>query len=61
MEIAKSKGKKGGRPQITKEEIPTVFFKHYPICAAGKMNVGEPARVYELSRPTVYRYLHLMK
>ena len=36
MENAKAKGKKVGRPQTTKEDIPAVFFKHYPTCAAGK-------------------------
>lgn len=51
MQNAKAKGKKIGRPQLSKDDIPTVFFKHYPTYAAGKMNVSE------LSRPTVYRYL----
>ena len=57
MENAKAKGKKIGRPQTTKEDIPTVFFKHYPTYAAGKMNMSELARVCGLSRPTVYKYL----
>ena len=59
MENAKAKGKKIGRPQTTKEDIPTVFFRHYPTFAAGKMNVSELARVCGLSRPTVYKYLKL--
>lgn len=57
MENAKAKGKKIGRPQTTKEDILTVFFKHYPTYAAGKMNISELARVCGLSRPTVYKYL----
>lgn len=61
MENAKSKGKKIGRPCVTKDDIPTVFFKHYPTYVAGKMNVSELARVCGLSRPTVYKYLHLLK
>lgn len=61
MENAKAKGKKIGRPKTTKEDIPAVFFKHYPTYAAGKMNVSELARVCGLSRPTVYKYLRMVE
>lgn len=57
---AKAKGKKVGRPQTTKEDIPAVLFRHYPMYVAGKMNVSELTRVCGLSRPTVYKYLKLM-
>ena len=60
MENAKSKGKRIGRPQTTKEDIPTVFYKHYPAFVAGTMNLTELARVCGLSRPTVYKYLKMM-
>ena len=30
MENAKSKGKRIGRPHTTKENIPPIFYKHYP-------------------------------
>ena len=30
MDNAKSKGKKIGRPTITADDIPSVFYKHYP-------------------------------
>ena len=56
---AKSKGKQIGRSPITKEDIPTIFYKHYPAFAAGKMNVSELARICDLSRPTIYKYLRL--
>lgn len=59
MENAKAKGKKVGRPQTTKDDIPTVFYKHYPTYVAGKMNLSELARVCGLSRPTVYKYLKI--
>ena len=60
MENAKTKGKKVGRPQTTKENIPANFFKHYPAYAAGNINVSELARICGLSRPTVYKYLKLI-
>jgi DNA invertase Pin-like site-specific DNA recombinase len=61
MANAKAKGKRIGRPQTTKDDIPAVFFKHYPTYASGKMNVSELARVCGLSRPTVYKYISLIK
>ena len=60
MANAKAKGKPIGRPKTTKDDIPAVFFKHYPALMAGKMNVSELARVCGLSRPTVYKYLKMM-
>ena len=60
MENAKAKGKRIGRPPITKEDIPAVFMKHYPAFVDGKMNVSELARVCGVSRPTVYKYLNLL-
>ena len=61
MANAKAKGKKIGRKPTTKEDIPAVFYKHYPAYAAKKMNVSELARVCKLSRPTVYKYLSLIQ
>ena len=60
MANAKEKGKKIGRPQTTKDDIPAIFYKHYPALMAGTMNVSELARVCGLSRPTVYKYLRLI-
>ena len=60
MANAKAKGIKAGRKATTKEDIPSVFYKHYPAYAAKKMNVSELARVCRLSRPTVYKYLKLI-
>ena len=61
MANAKDKGVKIGRKPTTKEDIPSVFYKHYPVYAAKKMNVSELARVCKLSRPTVYKYLKLIQ
>ena len=60
MQNAREKGKKIGRPQTTRDDIPANFYKHYPAYAAGNMNVSELARVCGLSRPTVYKYLKLI-
>lgn len=60
MANAKAKGKKISRPQTTKDDIPSVFYRHYPTYTAGKLNTSELARVCGLSRPTVYKYLKLV-
>lgn len=60
MQNARDKGRKIGRPQTTKDDIPANFYKHYPSYAAGNMNVSELARICGLSRPTVYKYLKLI-
>ena len=61
MQNAKVKGKQIGRRPTTKDDIPAVFYKHYPTYIAGKMNVSELARICELSRPTVYKHLRLIE
>ena len=61
MANAKAKGKKIGRRPTTKDDIPAVFYRHYPAYAAGRLNVSELARVCGLSRPTVYKYLQLFQ
>ena len=58
---AKAKGRKVGRPHLTKDDIPPLFMKHYPALVDGKMNVSELARVCEVSRPTVYKYIKMMR
>ena len=57
---AQLKGKKLGRRPTTKDDIPPIFYKHYPAFVAGTINVSEFARVCGLSRPTVYKYLKLV-
>ena len=61
MENARAKGKKIGRKPTTKDDIPAVFYKHYPAYMTGGMNVSELARVCGLSRPTVYKYIKLLR
>ena len=57
---SKAKGRKLGRRPTTKDDIPAIFYKHYPALIAGTMNVSELARICGLSRPTVYKYLKLI-
>lgn len=61
MANAKAKGAKIGRPQVTAEEIPSVFYRHYPAFKKGSLNISELARVCNLSRTTVYKYISLLE
>ena len=61
MANAKARGARVGRPHTTRDDIPAIFYQHYPTYLAGQMNVSELARVCGLSRPTVYKYLKMMK
>ena len=61
MENAKAKGAKIGRPRVTKDDIPAIFYRHYPAFVAGSMNIAEFARVCDMSRTTIYKYLEMLK
>ena len=61
MANAKAKGSIIGRPHTTKEDIPTLFYKHYPSYKAGALNKSELARICALSRSSVYKYLALLE
>ena len=61
MENARAKGANIGRPQVTKEDIPSIFLRHYPSLKSGKLNVSELARVCDMSRTTVYKYVSLLE
>lgn len=61
MENARAKGANIGRPQLTKEDIPATFLRHYPSLKSGKLNVSELARVCDMSRTTVYKYVSLLE
>ena len=60
MANAKAKGRRIGRPHTTKDDIPAIFYKHYPAFMKGEMNLSELARICGLSRPTVYKYVGMM-
>ncbi len=61
MAKARAKGRAIGRPQTTKDDIPTNFLKHYPAYKNKQLNLSELARVCGLSRTTVYKYLELLE
>ena len=61
MENAKAKGKQIGRPQVTADDVPSGFLRHYPAYKGGQLNVSELARVCNISRTTAYKYINLLE
>ena len=61
MANAKAKGKLIGRPQVTADTIPAIFYRHYPAYRSGQLNISEFARVCGVSRTTIYKYLSIVR
>ncbi len=61
MENAKAKGKVIGRPTTTVDDIPSIFYKHYPKYIKGEINKKEFSRLCDLSYPTIYKYLSIVE
>ena len=61
MENARAKGRQIGRPQVSKEDIPATFLRHYPAYKSKQLNVSELARVCDISRTTAYKYIGLLE
>lgn len=57
MRNAVAKGKRIGRPEVTREDLPASFWKYQGLFREGKITVSEYARLMECSRTTVYKYL----
>ncbi len=61
MENAKAKGKIIGRPKTTIDNIPSIFYKYYPMFNSGNINLSEFSRLCGMTRATIYKYLKLVE
>lgn len=61
MENARAKGKIIGRPSTTADDVPPIFYRHYPKYKNGEINKSELARLCSVSNPTVYKYLKIIE
>ena len=61
MDNAKAKGKSIGRPAVTADSIPGIFYKHYPKYKQGEINKKEFSRLCNLLYPTIYKYLSIIE
>ncbi len=61
MENAKAKGKPVGRPRTTIDHIPPAFTKFYPAYKNGSLTATEYARVVNVGRTTLYKYIKIVE
>ena len=61
MANAKAKGKHIGRPKTDYERIPEKVKRYYPKYTTHVINMSEYARLCEVSRPTLYKYIGIME
>ena len=61
MVNARAKGKAIGRPAVTADDIPAIFYRHYPKYKKGEINKKEFSRLCDVSYPTIYKYLNLVE
>lgn len=61
MQNAKEKGKTIGRPKLTRERIPDLFYRYYPLYKNKEINITELSRLCQKSRNTIYKYLDIIE
>lgn len=61
MENARAKGKRIGRPETTRDDIPAVFYRHYETYRTGGINKSEFARICNISRNTLDKYIRIAR
>ncbi len=61
MANAKAKGKQIGRPTLTPDTLPDEFYRKLPLYRAKQLNKQEFARLIQVSRPTLDKYLKLVE
>ena len=58
---AKAKGVRLGRPKKTAADVPVQVREHWPEFKMGKITAAGFAKLTGLSRPTVYKYIRLLR
>ena len=58
---SREKGIIGGRPRTTKENIPDIFYKYYPMYKSGQLNKVEFIKITGLSRSSKYKYIEIVE
>lgn len=54
-------GKTLGRPKTTKDNIPDLFYKYYPMYKSNQINKKEFSRLSKLSYPSIYKYIDIVE
>mgnify|MGYP004521125187 CR=1 FL=1 len=59
MKNAVAKGKKIGRPETSKEDLPDKFWKYYSMYNKKQINITDFAKILDSSRTTIYKYIKI--
>lgn len=58
---SREKGIIGGRLRTTKENIPDIFYKYYPMYKSSQLNKVEFSKITGLSRSYIYKYIEIVE
>lgn len=58
---SRERGVIGGRPRTTRDTIPEVFYKYYPMYRNSQITKVEFSRISGLSRSSIYKYIKLVE
>lgn len=61
LKNAVKSGKTLGRSKTTKEDIPDLFYKYYPMYKNNQINKKEFSRLSKLSYPSIYKYIDIVE
>jgi len=61
MANAKAKGKIVGRPTTSIEDVPGAVIKSYKLLKNGKINKSECARMCDITRPSLDKYIKIIQ
>lgn len=61
LAASREKGIIGGRPKTTKENIPDIFYKYYPMYKSNQLNKVEFSKITGLSRSSIYKYIDIVE
>lgn len=61
MQNARAKGKQIGRPTTTSDDIPQIFYRHYPKYTNGEINKADFSRLCDISYPTILKYIKIVQ
>lgn len=61
MKNAAAKGKKIGRPRLTRDGLPDKFWKYYAMYEQRLINITEFSQMMKCTRATIYKYIQIAK
>ena len=61
LKNARKEGRVGGRPRTTKNDIPDLFYRYYPMYKNKHINKKEFSRLAKLSYPSIYKYISVIE